>query len=473
MPQNTTRAKPYTLSGEPTAYMVEQINEMFDMVFQDAELNETRALLASGISDVEADGPTRGDIISAQVGTDDVVRWTVLSIGADATFLRSNGSDASWTAIVESDITDGSILARIAANETITGTWTFNENVTLATANLIVGGSGSFTDDLTVGTSVLVVDVSAGTLIVGSTTTDLSAPGIDIVSATTPGVALTSYNSVSAATAGFVTFRRARDTEASPDPANSGDSLGGVFWQGRLSAAAWSANVGGIRVLAAENFSSGNNGTHMVFEVTATGAGTRTERLRITAAGLINVATDAALGLVDTNASHHLRLSCGSNLTADRTLTFTTGDSARTITLNGNPTLNNWFDQDVRTSASPSFVSPIGTTSLIIGAATTAGVRLDLESGLLAIREGDDSAYVGFNSGAATINGRATINGFIIADEQDADPGTSDLDSLDSVAIYMKNNKFVIAYNNGGTITYITIPMDGSTTTWTHNTSAP
>lgn len=60
-----------------------------------------------------------------------------------------------------------------------------------------------------------------------------------------------------------------------------------------------------------------------------------------------------------------------------------------------------------------------------------------------------------------------------IWDEADADPGTSDLDSLDSFACYMKNNKFVIAYNNGGTMTYITIPMDGSTTTWTHNTTAP
>lgn len=52
-------------------------------------------------------------------------------------------------------------------------------------------------------------------------------------------------------------------------------------------------------------------------------------------------------------------------------------------------------------------------------------------------------------------------------------PTTSDLDSLDSMSIYMKNDKFVIAYNNGGTITYITIPMDGSTTTWTHSTTAP
>ena len=33
------------------------------------------------------------------------------------------------------------------------------------------------------------------------------------------------------------------------------------------------------------------------------------------------------------------------------------------------------------------------TDALIVGAATTSGVRLDLESGTLAVREGDDSAY--------------------------------------------------------------------------------
>jgi len=31
----------------------------------------------------------------------------------------------------------------------------------------------------------------------------------------------------------------------------------------------------------------------------------------------------------------------------------------------------------------------------------------------------------------------------------------------------------VIAYNNSGTVTFITIPLDGSTTTWTHSTGAP
>lgn len=54
-----------------------------------------------------------------------------------------------------------------------------------------------------------------------------------------------------------------------------------------------------------------------------------------------------------------------------------------------------------------------------------------------------------------------------------SNPTTSVLSSLTQAAIYMKADKLVIAYNNGGTMTYISIPMDGATTTWTHSTSAP
>lgn len=45
--------------------------------------------------------------------------------------------------------------------------------------------------------------------------------------------------------------------------------------------------------------------------------------------------------------------------------------------------------------------------------------------------------------------------------------------SKQSIAVYTKSNKLVLAYSNGGTMTYISIPLDGSTTTWTHNTTAP
>lgn len=62
---------------------------------------------------------------------------------------------------------------------------------------------------------------------------------------------------------------------------------------------------------------------------------------------------NSGLHVLDTNASHDLIITPGSNLTADRVLTITTGDSARTVTLSGDPTLSDWFDQDVKTTGTP------------------------------------------------------------------------------------------------------------------------
>jgi hypothetical protein len=67
-----------------------------------------------------------------------------------------------------------------------------------------------------------------------------------------------------------------------------------------------------------------------------------------------------------------------------------------------------------------------------------------------------------------------SLNGaWIIQDESDANPTTSDLDADDSVAIYNKADTLVFAYNNGGTMTYVKLALDGSSTTWVHDTSAP
>lgn len=83
---------------------------------------------------------------------------------------------------------------------------------------------------------------------------------------------------------------------------------------------------------------------------------------------------NTGLHLLDTNATHDLIIAPGSNLTADHTLTLTTGDADRTITINGNPTLNDWFDQSVKTTTNPTFASvksTAGTTSSRVGTTET------------------------------------------------------------------------------------------------------
>ena len=65
--------------------------------------------------------------------------------------------------------------------------------------------------------------------------------------------------------------------------------------------------------------------------------------------------TNAGLKLLDTNASHVLLIKPGSDITADRSLTFTTGDASRTISILSTSAIN----QDVQTTASPTFANVI------------------------------------------------------------------------------------------------------------------
>ena len=66
---------------------------------------------------------------------------------------------------------------------------------------------------------------------------------------------------------------------------------------------------------------------------------------------------NTGLHILDTNASHDLILAPGSNITADRTLTLTTGDADRTLDLGGNLTVEaaSLVNQDLTTDADPSF----------------------------------------------------------------------------------------------------------------------
>lgn len=83
---------------------------------------------------------------------------------------------------------------------------------------------------------------------------------------------------------------------------------------------------------------------------------------------------NTGLHVLDTNASHDLIIKPGSDITADRTFTLTTGDADRTLTMTGNATLN----QDVSTAGGPTFASLILTGKLgsYNGAAPTNGQLL-------------------------------------------------------------------------------------------------
>ena len=108
---------------------------------------------------------------------------------------------------------------------------------------------------------------------------------------------------------------------------------------------------------------------------------------------------NTGLTVQDTDASHELRLVPGSNLTADRTLTLTTGDAARTVTISGDATL----DQGVATTSTPVFET-VGVSdsndSHFLRVETTSDLTADRQ---LTLVTGDAARTV-------TMSGDATIS---------------------------------------------------------------
>lgn len=133
-----------------------------------------------------------------------------------------------------------------------------------------------------------------------------------------------------------------------------------------------------------------------------------TDNLTIASADILldgDVRVTGAFGIPDTDDSHHLLLDAGSNLTADRVLSFVTGDAARTLTLTGDATLN----QDVSTVGTPAFegVTLADNKKLILGTGGDAEVYYD--GGNLII----DPKAAG--SGYVDVQGSLFVNGATMA----------------------------------------------------------
>lgn len=132
-----TRAKPYSLAGsaEWGPASIQQLDAMLEELYQDLQITAaggSHALLSATHTDVEVDDVARGALITGQqVGSSADAEWALLAIGTSGYFVKSDGVDATWGQVTEPDIVDGTLLARLAANETITGTWTFNADVIL------------------------------------------------------------------------------------------------------------------------------------------------------------------------------------------------------------------------------------------------------------------------------------------------------------------------------------------------------
>jgi len=128
----------------------------------------------------------------------------------------------------------------------------------------------------------------------------------------------------------------------------------------------------------------------------------------------------AGLHILDTNASHDLILSPGSDLTEDRTLTLTTGDSDRTLTIGASASVSgsNTGDQDL--SGKADLAGRAGGQTLIGGTAVGDALSLQGTTGngtasgaAINLNVGNNGALTALsvaNNGQMTLKGGATTD---------------------------------------------------------------
>ncbi len=170
----------------------------------------------------------------------------------------------------------------------------------------------------------------------------------------------------------------------------------------------------------------------------------------------------AGMHILDTNATHDLIVSPGSNLTADRTLTVVTGDSNRSLTLSGDATIagSNTGDQNAFVTISVSGQSDVVADSTSDTLTLIAGTNVTITTSA----GGDSITINSTGGGGATVAldnlSSVAINAALVL-------GTSDAFALGS-ATKMWSDLFlasgsVVNFNNGD----VTITHAANTMTFT------
>jgi hypothetical protein len=181
-----------------------------------------------------------------------------------------------------------------------------------------------------------------------STTTD--STGLTFISGATGAASIRFGTSGNQAVASIVYDYNAAAFSFSPTLSNA------QLTNSSVTIAGHTVSLGGSQTLAASDLTNGTTGSGaVVLGTSPTISGTSTS--------ITNVGTFA---LRDTSAAFDLTLAATSStaLTAGRTLIFDVVNAARTIKLTGNPTLADWFDQSVKTTAGPTFAGATLTAAL-------------------------------------------------------------------------------------------------------------
>lgn len=198
-----------------------------------------------------------------------------VAVGSDAGRYIANGSTGRTTG------NNGLYLghnSKASANGT--------ENEIVIGYNAIGNGSNTTTYG---NTSITKHIFSNGNVGIGTTTPSrpLSVVGNGTVSAG-EAFSITTYNDNSAV-GGNVLGYKARGTISSPTQVLTDDVLGGMYGAGYQNNNAFSVFTGAVRILAAEYFTSTNNGTYLDFATTAKGSTTRTVRMVLSDTGNLGI----------------------------------------------------------------------------------------------------------------------------------------------------------------------------------------
>ncbi len=241
--------------------------------------------------------------------------WRLAKAGGGGTI--SIGTINSQTKSADGAVISGSSLVMQTAEATFpglvsTGTQTFAGAKTFSSAPtftgftagsvLFAGTSGLLSQD----NSNLFWDDANNRLGIG---TNAPSTAIQIISDLAQ-ITFTQYNSIATNGGGFI-VSRARGTFASPSAVQSGDVLAGFFINGYTSAGAFGSNVGALRFLATENYTSTAQGIAFQVLTTPNGSITRDTRLQVYGSGNVVIQnggtfTDAGFRL-DVNGTTRLQ----------------------------------------------------------------------------------------------------------------------------------------------------------------------
>lgn len=202
-------------------------------------------------------------------------------------------------------------------------------------------------------------------------------------------------------------------------------------------------NTNGILVQTANNTFAGRTLTGTAAQITVTNGDGVSGNPTLSLPSDVLIPTvltvpNTGLHILDTNASHDLIIAPGSNITADRTLTVTTGDADRTVTISGNATIS----QDYSTTGTPQFAAiELGAASDTTISRSSAGhIAVEGSNVVLASDEASTSDYRG-NTADKYLTTDIVFSSMAFVGLSDASSITWDMDTGFNFSVSLGGNR--------------------------------